>query len=104
LSHPVRILASAEGDIAQAQDWYEQRDAGLGNRFVRAVRETTDRIERNPFTYQVAVEDARKAPVHGFPYAVWYRVLPDQSVVVACLAHRQDRKLAIKRALRRLDS
>ena len=34
-------------------------------------------------------------------YAVWYRVLDDESVVIACLAHRQDSDLVERRA--RLD-
>jgi plasmid stabilization system protein ParE len=104
LSRPVRITTQADGNIAKAQDWYEQRDPGLGTRFVLAVRDTTNRIASNPFTYQIAIEDARKAPVHGFPYGVWYRVLPDESVVIACLAHRRDVKLATKRVLQRLDT
>jgi hypothetical protein len=70
----------------------------------RADAQTTRRIARSPFTYQVAMEDARRAPVHGFPYAECHRVLRDERLVIACLAHRHDRTLATKRALQRLDS
>jgi len=69
---------------------YESREPGLGNRFVQQVRDTIERIAQNPFQYQVAIDDARRARVRRFPYAVWYRVLDDESVVIACLAHRQD--------------
>jgi hypothetical protein len=38
LNRPVRITPLAEGDIASAQDDYETRQPGLGNRFVEHVQ------------------------------------------------------------------
>jgi plasmid stabilization system protein ParE len=99
LKHPVRITPLAETDIASAQDSYESREPGLGQRFVEQVRVTVNRIADNPLQYQVAFEDARRAPVHVFPYALWYRVLEDESIIIACLAHRQDDELAKRRVI-----
>jgi hypothetical protein len=86
LSRPVRITPLAEADIAKAQ-----------------VRHTLIRIGQNPFQYQVVsgTREHRRAPVRSFPFGVWYRVEPDESVVVACLAHRQDASVARRRALER---
>ena len=53
MNRPVRITPLAEGDIASAQDAYEAREPGLGNRFVEQVRSTLTRIGNNPFQYQV---------------------------------------------------
>lgn len=91
MSRPVRITPLAEADIAAAQDEYESREPGLGNRFVEQVRNTLTRISQNPFQYQIVVgtSDDRRAPVQKFPFGVWYRVEPDESIVVACLAYRQ---------------
>ncbi len=102
MSRPVRITPFAEEDIASAQDDYEARESGLGNRFVERVRSTLTRIGHNPFQYQIikGTNEHRRAPVHQFPFGIWYRVEPDESVVVACLAHRQDLSLARRRALR----
>ena len=101
MSRPVRITALAEADIAKAQSWYEAQSAGLGNRFVEHVRDTIARIAQNPFIYQVAIEDARRARVRDFPYGVWYRVLADESIVIACLSYRQDARIGRARALKR---
>jgi plasmid stabilization system protein ParE len=100
LSRPVRITPLAEADIASAQDEYESRDPGLGNRFVQQVRSTLTRIGQNPFQYQLVsgTHDDRRAPVRNFPWGVWYRVEPDESVVIACLAYRRDMKLVRSRA------
>ncbi len=103
MSRPVRITPLAEADIAKAQDDYESHEAGFGNRFVEQVRGTLARIGQNPFQYQVVsgTREHRRAPVRSFPFGVWYRVEPDESVVVACLAHRQDASVARRRALGR---
>src|SRR5262245_10947863 len=70
LSRPVCTTPLAEGDIARAQDNYEAREAGLGNRFVEQVRNILTRISQNPFQYQSVMEtrDARArrcATSHG---------------------------------------
>ena len=98
MRRPVRITAIAEADIAKAQDWYEAKDPGLGKRFVEHVRDTIARIAHNPFTYQVVIEDAHRAPVPDFPYGVWYKILPDESIVIACLSFRQEPGVAEARA------
>ena len=100
MNRPVRLTALAEADIAHAQDAYEERELGLGNRFATQVGNTLTRIGKNPFQYQIVpgASETRRAPVRNFPYGVWYRIEPDESIVVACLAHRQDDKLAKARA------
>jgi len=52
LSRAVRITPLAEADIERAQDEYEAREQGLGNRFVKQVRTTLTRIGDNPFQYK----------------------------------------------------
>lgn len=48
MNHPVVLTPVAEQDVARAQDGYEARAPGLGNRFVKQVRDTLTRISRNP--------------------------------------------------------
>jgi hypothetical protein len=45
---------------------------------------------------------SKRAPSVGrqFKYALFYRIETDGSVVIACLAHRQDLSLARRRTLR----
>ena len=101
MNRPVFVTPLAERDIAQAQDDYEAKEPGLGNRFVEQVRTTLTRIGQNPFQYQViaGTREHRRAPVREFPWGLWYRVEEDSSVVVACLAFRRDANFARRRML-----
>jgi len=48
LNRLVVLTPAAEQDVARAQDDYEAREQGLGNRFVEQVRTTLTRIGHNP--------------------------------------------------------
>jgi hypothetical protein len=93
------LSALAALDLQQARDWCDSREPGLGDTFLERVNDTIRRIGSNPHQYQVALLDLRRASVRTFRYSVWYRVLPDSSVVVACLSDRRDRSLVRRRAL-----
>lgn len=66
-------LPQAEDDVAAAHAAYEGQQAGLGDRFVEAVRDQVDRLRSNPQLYGVFRRDIRAAPLQGFPYVVYYR-------------------------------
>lgn len=99
MSRPVRLSPLASRDLQQARDWFDGQEPGLGDAFLERVNETIQRIATNPEQYQLALLDLHRAPVRTFKYSVWYRVLPDSSVVVACLSDRRDLSLARRRAL-----
>jgi plasmid stabilization system protein ParE len=90
LSHLVRLSSLAAFDLQQARNWFDAREPGRGDTFLERVNETITRISNNPDQYQLALLDLHRAPVRVFKYSVWYRVLPDSSVVVACLSDRRD--------------
>jgi hypothetical protein len=48
----------------------------------------------------VALLDLRRAPIRPYKYSLWYRLLPDESIVVAALSDHRDLSLARRRAIR----
>ena len=100
LTRPVRISSLAARDLEQARNWFDQREAGLGDRFLASVEQTLERISKNADQYQIALLDLHRAPIRPFQYSLWYRVLPDESIVVAALSDRRDLSLARRLALR----
>ena len=81
----VRFRASAQRDVQQAFEFFEARSAGLGAEFLERVEQATDRISRNPETYQTVFQEVRRANLKQFKYALFYRIETDGSVVIACL-------------------
>jgi hypothetical protein len=100
LTRPVRLSSLAALDLQQARNWFDQREAGLGDRFLASVEQTVERISKNADQYQIALLDLHRAPIRPFQYSLWYRVMPDESIVVAALSDRRDLSLARRRALR----
>jgi plasmid stabilization system protein ParE len=100
LTRLVRLSSLAALDLQQARNYFDHREAGLGDRFLASVEQTLERISQNADQYQVALLDLHRAPIRPFQYSIWYRVLPDESIVVAALSDRRDLSLARRRALR----
>jgi plasmid stabilization system protein ParE len=44
----------------------------------------------NPESFPVVLQDVRRARLHRFPYGLFFRVLPDALVVLACFHARRD--------------
>lgn len=88
----MRVLyrAEAAADLAQAWSWYEAQRPGLGDAFRRSV-EMSSRIVRDlPDAFPVVERDVRRALVHRFPHAVYYRgIRPDEIEILACLHNRR---------------
>ena len=97
----VRFTPAALADIEAVEAWYEQRSPGLATRFGLEVERTVDRIRAQPELYQRRIGDARRAAIARFPdYGLWYRVLPDHSLVIACVSGRRHEAIIRQRVVR----
>ncbi|MCI0421938.1 MAG: type II toxin-antitoxin system RelE/ParE family toxin [Acidobacteria bacterium] len=75
----------AEADIAEAFDWYESQQEGLGNRFLEAVDDLFETIEQQPFIYSIRYRDIRWAFAVPFPYKAIYYVEQESIVVIGVI-------------------
>jgi plasmid stabilization system protein ParE len=79
----------AEDDALEVRQWYEAPREGLGREFGVAVDELVTRIAANPLAFQRAHRNTRRAVLARFPYALYFRVVGEEIVVLA-LHGRQD--------------
>ena len=86
------ILPEAELDITEAYDWYQQRELGLGEEFLRCIDASIQTIKRNPEIYVFAHEKYRRALVRRFPYAIFYEYFEDTIAVYAVFHCSQNAK------------
>ena len=81
---PAIFRRAASADVEEAYGWYEAQQSGLGIEFLRAIDVAVAFVEENPFACAVVHRDTRRALLRRFPYGLFYRVINEQVVVVAC--------------------
>jgi plasmid stabilization system protein ParE len=86
----VVLRPAAAADIEDAYHWYESQRPGLGDELLDEIQATLQRIEARPRLHAVVHRDTRRALLHRFPYAVFFRDMADVIVVVACFHVKRD--------------
>lgn len=75
-------------DLVKAVGWYNERQAGLGNRFLMNVKKQTARLSSSALHFAVKYDDIRCVGIEKFPYLVHYRINePTKTVRVEALFH-----------------
>lgn len=86
----VIFTPEAEQDVADAYSWYEAREPGLGEDFLRCVEACLLTIQRHPQLYPIAVDEFRQALVRRFPFEVFYEAMGDRITVYSVFHCSQD--------------
>jgi plasmid stabilization system protein ParE len=86
--HVFRPAAAA--DIERGHAWYERERAGLGEEFLAEVFSTVQAVLDRPETFPVLYRQTRRALVRRFPYALFFRVMDEAIVFVACFHVRRN--------------
>ena len=76
-----------------AFEWYEARQPGLGEQFLRSVAVIENLLARDSLRFAVANTSYRSAKLPKFPYGLHYRVVGNTVSVLACLHFRQNPEL-----------
>jgi plasmid stabilization system protein ParE len=80
----------ADDDVAASYDWYESREPGLGEDFLRCIEACLLTIQRHPQIFPVAVDGFRRAPIRRFPYEIFYEPTGDLITVYSVFHCSQD--------------
>ena len=59
-------------DIVEAVDWYNEKQAGLGDRFFNNVKKQTAKLSKAAYRYAVKYDNVRCMPMVKFPYLIHY--------------------------------
>jgi plasmid stabilization system protein ParE len=74
LTYKALFSSRAQKEVAESWNWYEDRQLGLGDRFVREVANKIKLIEQSPDRFPPRLKKFREAQVPVFPFVVIYRV------------------------------
>jgi plasmid stabilization system protein ParE len=82
------ILPLAKLDIQEAAKWYNERQTGLGKRFLTHIRETVYYIRKNPKAVAIRYNSVRTVLLNSFPYMIHFSVDDAQKkVVILAILH-----------------
>jgi toxin ParE1/3/4 len=90
VSLPVVLRPQATRDTEEARDYFDSRQAGLGQVFLDRLTESLARISAMPEMYGVVARNVRAARLRKFTYVVYYRVHADRVEVLAVLHGSRD--------------
>lgn len=84
MTYRVVVEPQARLELAEASDWYDAHNPGLGDELLLAFDTALASITANPFRYQVIYGNARRIRLGKFPYRLFYAVTNDEIVVFSC--------------------
>ena len=68
------VKTSAEKGVLEAFDYYEDKQKGLGDRFLDYWETHLDIIKQGPLSFQKKHKDFRQALIKPYPYHIIYEV------------------------------
>lgn len=77
----------AEAELIEAAQFYERRVPGLGAQFLDTVDVAVGFIQQAPQRWRILESEVRRYLVPRFPYAIYYRALPDELRILAFKHH-----------------
>jgi plasmid stabilization system protein ParE len=83
----------AEADIDSAAQWYETERQGLAGRFLTDLDRMFKRMAESPFQFPAISGEVRRALMHTFPYAVYFRASDEEILVLAVLHLRRNPRI-----------
>lgn len=86
---PVRFLRPAELELLDAAQYYEMQARGLGSEFLDKIDAAILDIREAPERWPIIRSSIRRRLVHRFPYALLYRVEPDEIIIQATMHLRR---------------
>ena len=81
----VRFRLEAAQDVEGARAWYDEQQGGLGDAFAASLEDVIELIVEFPEAFPEIAVGHRRALLHRFPYAVYYRLAGELIDVLACL-------------------
>ncbi|MBD2676990.1 MULTISPECIES: type II toxin-antitoxin system RelE/ParE family toxin [Nostoc] len=91
----IRIVfhPSAEQELVDATNYYEEKNQGLGLDFLTEVENAVNLLMRYPAAGVVVQGFVRRLILPKFPYSLLYRVVDDDLIRILAIAHHKRKPL-----------
>jgi plasmid stabilization system protein ParE len=71
----------AQKEIAESWNWYEDRQPGLGDRFLKEITDHVHKIEQTPNRFPTRFKSYKETPVPVFPFLIIYRINEKKKII-----------------------
>lgn len=81
----VEFLETAENELKEAINYYNEQNDGLGFEFALEVQKTIERISQYPDAWTELSKRTRRCRCNRFPYGIIYYLKDDLIIIVAIM-------------------
>ena len=81
--------STAEQDLSDAIDFYDQKQLGLGDRFFKEIQTAVHQISAYPHAWEQVDAQTHRCLTHRFPYGILYRIKSDHVRIIAIMHLRR---------------
>lgn len=93
MRYTYKLHPDIQKDYADAYAWYEDKLAGLGDRFIIAIRQKIEEIIHRPEVFgSKGKVGYREAKVDFFPYLIVYKVYKERKEIFISSIHHTSKK------------
>lgn len=82
----VELHETAEVELWEAIDWYDEQREDLGKEFARELERVVKVISSTPERFPIVFGQARKVVLKRFPYIIIFEVR-DQLIIILAIFH-----------------
>ena len=75
MDYKIELHETAEEELWEAIDWYDQQKKKLGREFAKSIEEFVAKIKTQPFLFPKIRENKRKAALKRFPYIIVFEII-----------------------------
>lgn len=86
----IQISSDAVADLADAYDFYEKQEIGIGDYFLTQIKADIDGLKITGGIHRVVYRDLHRLLSKKFPYSIFYKYTNGQVLVVAVVDNRKD--------------
>lgn len=80
------LRPTAQKDIIEFVDWYQQQEEKLGERFLIELDFIFSQIAHSPELFPIAFKNFRKALMFSFPFCVYFAI-ENETIIILSVHH-----------------
>ena len=77
MGYKILFASEIKSDLQESIDWYNEKQMGLGARFLNEVKKQLNYIKRNPRAIVIRYDNIRCSKVKTFPYLIHFTIEED---------------------------